>query len=122
MIKAVAQAIPTYVMSCFGLTKGLCVEISKMIGRYWCSHQDKVNKIHWVSWDKITISKKNGGLGFRDLHTFNMAMLARPAWQLLVCTESLCAQVLRAKYFPMKNIPEAKPKGGISCSYTWRVS
>lgn len=48
MIKAVAQAIPTYPMSCFDLTKGLCEEISAMIGQYWWSQQDKLNKIHWV--------------------------------------------------------------------------
>lgn len=46
MIKAVAQAIPTYGMSCFDLTKGLCEEISSMIARYWWSQQDKTNKIH----------------------------------------------------------------------------
>jgi len=34
MIKIVAQTIPTYAMSCFDLTKGLCEEISSMIGTY----------------------------------------------------------------------------------------
>ncbi|WVZ55127.1 hypothetical protein U9M48_005830 [Paspalum notatum var. saurae] len=48
MIKAVAQAIPTYAMSCFDLTKELCDEISSLIGRYWWSQRDKTNKIHWV--------------------------------------------------------------------------
>lgn len=54
MIKAVAQAIPTYAMSCFDLTKGLCEDISSIIGRHWWSQQDKMNKIHWVSWDNLT--------------------------------------------------------------------
>jgi hypothetical protein len=89
-----------------------------MIGRYWWSQQDKVNKIHWVSWEKMTRSKKKGGLGYRDLHVFNMVMLARQAWRLLVCPETLCAQVLRAKYFPYGSILDVMAKGGIS--YTWR--
>jgi hypothetical protein len=49
LVKAVAQAIPIYAMSCFDLTKGLCEELSMMIGRYWWSQQDKVHKIHWLS-------------------------------------------------------------------------
>ena len=35
LIKAVAQSIPTYAMSCFDLTKGLCDDLSSIIGRYW---------------------------------------------------------------------------------------
>ena len=77
MIKVVAQAIPTYAMACFDLTQGLCQEISSIIGRYWWSQQDKINKIHWVCWEILTRPKRRGGLGFRDLYTFNIAMLAR---------------------------------------------
>jgi len=77
LIKAVAQSIPTYAISCFDLTKGFCDELSTMIARYWWSQQDKVNKIHWLSWEKLTRSKKSGGLGFRDLYLFNQAMLSR---------------------------------------------
>jgi hypothetical protein len=44
LIKAVAQAIPTFVMGCFDITKEMCDQISTMIGRYWWSNQDKDNK------------------------------------------------------------------------------
>jgi hypothetical protein len=34
LIKAVAQAIPTFAMGCFNLTKGLCDQMSSLIGRF----------------------------------------------------------------------------------------
>ena len=63
LIKAVAQAIPTYAMSCFDLTKSLCEEISKLICRYWWSQQQDENKCHWISWEHMTKAKCEGAWG-----------------------------------------------------------
>jgi len=41
LIKAVAQAAPTYAMGCFDLTKEVCDQISSLICRFWWSQQDK---------------------------------------------------------------------------------
>ena len=118
LIKAVAQAIPSYAMSCFDLTKTLCDEISSMISRFWWAQQDKKNKMHWLSWELLCCRKEKGGLGYRDLHLFNLAMLARQGWRLLLNPDSLCAQVLRAKYFPDGDLLSVVEKPGIS--YSWR--
>jgi hypothetical protein len=59
-----------------------------------------------------------GGLGFRDIHAFNVAMLSRQVWRLVQNPDSLCARVLRAKYYPDGSILDAKPSEGIS--YAWR--
>jgi ribonuclease HI len=51
-------------------------------------------------------------------HLFNLAMLARQGWRLLMVPNSLCAQVLRAKYFPNGNLLNVREQPGIS--YSWR--
>ena len=57
-------------------------------------------------------------MGFRDLHSFNLALLAKQCWHLLQNPESLCARVLGAKYYPDGNILMAGPKKG--SSFTWQ--
>jgi hypothetical protein len=118
LIKVVAQAIPTFAMGCFDITKEMCEQISTMVARYWWSNQDEENKMHWVSWEKMIKPKGKGGLGFRDIHMFNLAMLAKQGWRLIQDPHSLCARVLRAKYYPNCSLWEARSTVGIS--YTWR--
>lgn len=118
LIKAVAQAISVYAMACFDLTKSFCDQLSSMICRYWWSQMDKENKVHWVSWETMTWPKRKGGLGFRNLHHFNIAMLARQTWRLLQNPKTLCAKVLSSKYYPDGQILDAKSIRGMS--YAWR--
>lgn len=118
LIKAVAQPIPSYAMSSFDLTKTLCDAISSMMCRFWWAQQEDEKKLHWLSREQLSTRKEKGGLGFRDLHLFNVAMLARQGWRLIMNPDSLCAWVLNAKYFPNGELLHVKEKPGIS--YSWR--
>jgi len=66
----------------------------------------------------MCLPKGKGGMGFRDLQSFNLAMLAKQVWRLLCDPDSLCARVLRARYYPDGNLLKARIKSG--SSYTWQ--
>lgn len=53
-----------------------------------------------MRWEKLCVSKVDGGRGFRDLHLFNVALLGKMAWRLIMEPEALVCRLLRAKYFP----------------------
>lgn len=116
-IKAVAQALPVYIMSVFKVPAGLCEELTKMIRRFWWGVEKGKRKTHWVSWDSMLRPKGRGGMGFKNLRLFNQALLARQAWRLIEFPNSLCAQVLRAKYYPSGNLTDTVFTG--NGSTTW---
>jgi len=89
-----------------------------MICRYWWAQQDNEKRMHWISWQTLASRKDKGGLGYRDLHIFNLAMLARQGWRLLIQPDTLCARVMQAKYYPDDRLLKTKVKDGIS--YIWR--
>lgn len=63
-----------------------------MAGFWWGDTDDK-KCMYWAVWWRLCVPKKLGGMGFRDLHAFNLAMLAKQSWRLINNPESLCAQV-----------------------------
>ena len=66
----------------------------------------------------MCVPKNRGGMGFRELQSFNLALLAKQVWRLLSDSDLLCARVLRSKYYPNGKLLEAKLKKG--ASYTWQ--
>lgn len=63
-------------------------------------------------------SKRLDGMGFYDLHCFNLAMLAKQGWHLMMEPNTLFAKIFKAKYFCKRNFLEASL--GWSPSYIWR--
>jgi len=64
LLKSVAQALPTYSMSCFLLSKTTCKKMRTTIVNYWWGSSVDNRHIHWLRWDRLTQHKSVGGMGF----------------------------------------------------------
>ncbi|KAM1939411.1 hypothetical protein ACFX13_027258 [Malus domestica] len=118
LIKSVAMALPNYAMSCFKLPIGVCRDIEKAIRKFWWKGNEQRHGVHWVSWERISKRNKSGGLGFRDIQCFNLALLAKIGWRLTCNPTSLLATVLKDKYHPGSSFKEAGR--GKNTSWGWK--
>uniref|UniRef100_A0A803LRS4 Reverse transcriptase n=1 Tax=Chenopodium quinoa TaxID=63459 RepID=A0A803LRS4_CHEQI len=118
LIKAVAQAIPTYMMSIFKIPDGLIDEIHSLLAKFWWGSNGAERKMHWHKWDDLCLPKSKGGMGFRDLRVFNHALLAKQGWRLINDDKSLLHCILKVRYFKHSDFIEARR--GFDPSYSWR--
>ncbi|XP_019171125.1 PREDICTED: uncharacterized protein LOC109166688 [Ipomoea nil] len=77
-LKSVTQSMPTFSMSVFLLPESVCLSIERTMNRYWWGSGNE-RGIYWKAWDRLCVPKKFGGLGFKDLRVFNLAMLEKQA-------------------------------------------
>ena len=118
LIKMVAQVAPTYMMSIFKIPKQTCEDINSILAWYWWCQLRNEKKVYWMSWSRLCKLKKMGGMGFRDLNAFNLALLAKQAWKLVQKMDSLFYRIYKARYFPTTTFLDAEI--GHNPSYVWR--
>ena len=101
MIKSVLQSIPSYIMSIFLLPKKLVDAIEKMINAFWWGHGGNMRRrLHWMSWERLSVHEIFGGMGFKDLTSFNVTMLKKQGWRFQTDSSSLVCRLFKDRYFP----------------------
>ncbi|GMI90175.1 hypothetical protein like AT4G29090 [Hibiscus trionum] len=105
-------------MSCFLLPKTFCKELENILASFWWRNSKEKRGIHWCSWTELCKLKNFGGLGFRDLAKFNVALLAKQGWRLVTSPSSLIGRLFWAKYFPSSDFMKARL--GSNPSLIWR--
>ncbi|XP_021736564.1 uncharacterized protein LOC110703122 [Chenopodium quinoa] len=118
LLKAVIQAIPTYLMGVYKFPCSVVEKIGSAMARFFWGQKGMRRKVHWRSWAAMCTPKCLGGMGFRDLSVFNDALLGRQAWRLVFKDGSLLSKVMKAKYYPNCDFLDASL--GYAGSYSWR--
>ena len=99
LVKSMANAIPTYIMSLFLLPKALCSAINSRLRKFWWDFpQDKKHCLSLLSWDNICRPKSLGGLGIRSMAFLNNTVLARMGLKMVSNQPFLWVDSLRGKY------------------------
>ena len=114
-----AQAIPTHTMSCFLLLKNLCDEMTSMVRNFWWGQKQGERNMAWMQWDKLCDPKGLGGMRFRDLRAFNLALLAKQGWRLQQKRNSLFYRFFKSNYFLDVDFIHAKK--GHHMSFAWSI-
>ncbi|KAG7572302.1 Endonuclease/exonuclease/phosphatase superfamily [Arabidopsis suecica] len=118
LLKAVAMALPTYTMTCFKLPKTVCQQIESTMADFWWKNKHEGRGMHWKAWSKLSQPKAVGGLGFKDIEAFNVALLGKQLWRMITKKESLMAKIFKSRYFS-KSDPLNAPLGSRP-SYAWK--
>ncbi|KAM5569502.1 hypothetical protein ABKV19_016829 [Rosa sericea] len=118
LIKAVAQTMPLYAMNCYLLPKTLCDDVHKLCASFFWGDTNDKRKIHWRSWERLCLTKHEGGMGFKNIYAYNLAMLAKQGWRIVTNPTSLIARLYKARYFPHNNFWQAEL--GDAPSFSWR--
>ncbi|XP_020540197.1 uncharacterized mitochondrial protein AtMg00310-like [Jatropha curcas] len=109
LLKSELQAIRTYAMSIFRLPRSSCddIESSWMVfgGVMGLTRMEESDE---KEWSRICCYKAIGGLNFKRVHEFNLALLCKQLWRFLVYLDALVSRIYRAKYFASSSLSQAK--------------
>ena len=88
-------------MSLFLIPAEVCDEIEKLMTSFWwCNGAANNQGLKWMSWKHLCVVKEGGGLGFKELYKFNIAMLAKQGWRLINNENPLVTKLIQAHYYP----------------------
>ena len=107
LIQSILTSIPIYFFSFFRVPKKVEDRLVSLQRRFLWGGANDQNKIAWIKWDTVCLPKERGGLGIKDITTFNLALLGKWKWSLFQHQGELWARILESKYGGWRSLNEA---------------
>lgn len=120
LIKAVIAGINTFWCSAFILPKACIARINSLCGQFLWKGSLEGSHTARVSWETVVLTKRQGGLGVKDLRTWNRACAIRLIWLLFFRPDSVWVQWFKEVILKgsVHNYWSTTPKQ----SYSWLVN
>lgn len=82
LIKTVIAGISTFWCSTFILPKACINRINSLCGQFLWNGKCEGHYTARVGWETVTLTKDQGGLGVKDLHSWNLSCILKLIWML----------------------------------------
>ena len=77
LIKSILSNLPTYFLSLFPIPASVANRIARLQRDFLWGGLEDEPKFHLVDWSTMCTLLSSGGLGIRNLRTFNVALLGK---------------------------------------------
>ena len=98
LINSVLSMLSLNILSVFLIPKETADKLNSIFARFLWAGSQTTKPIYWKSSTTLELPKGGGGLGIRNVHLFNKALLAKQAVGIQNSSHSLISQVYCAKY------------------------
>eukprot|EP01018_Ginkgo_biloba_P012926 Gb_13551 [translate_table: standard] len=85
-------------MSVFKMPASIRSKIEKIQRTFLWAGLEGKKRLPLMTWDKVYLEKKAGGIGLRDLKDMNKALIGKLGWKLVTMESLMWTRILRAKY------------------------
>jgi hypothetical protein len=93
LIKAIAAAIPKYVMSTFIVPASICKTLHRNFKNFWWGFPSKKSQnLSLKSWKSICTLQNQGELGLLSTKATNLTLITKLGWKILNNYENIWVQ------------------------------
>ncbi|XP_026451593.1 uncharacterized protein LOC113351901 [Papaver somniferum] len=106
-------------MQILALPKETLDKLDRVQRDFWWKKDDSKKKGGYIkAWNNMYRPKSQGGLGIKNPHKFNIALLTKLSSRVIIEKEQLWVKLLEAKYFDKGNPME--PTRNYELSWIWK--
>jgi hypothetical protein len=98
LINSVLASLPLYFFSFYKAPVGVIKQLNRIQRNFIWGGGTEDKRLCWVKWDQICRPKDEGGLGVKNLETFNRSLLSKWKWRFIQEGEAIWANLLQFRY------------------------